>query len=1180
MASAPQFAGPDGVLRQTYIFTTSVSSRFFNGTMDADTVDMQVSIRGAAFSSDPDLITFEGDTFMVPNPSAFPDGLQLLAGSNEVRVKAILSNGAVTQEATIAASLTEDGEIQNLINPPTGLSIERFDRTVKLAIEGIEDVEFSGMHLYASTEPGGGAVGYFRINPDLLTTGTPTEVLTTIGELEVDQPVLVDSNGFQVADPMFVNYKGTQTDSSGGVLQTDFNESLEISENVTQVRTTMTIESVRLVDLFEFTHDRQASFNSSDNPAIPNASFNTIQSTDPLYYVATATYLVNDQEIESTFSPEVSGSPLVITPTVGTLPQVSRNQIQKDAVLSLFRSQPILPFGPGTVIRDTFLDPFTSEAERIRFVVDFTYRAQTFTLLLQIDDPTFSGDSIPVEQSPYKLALRQALFLASTLDVQLLIDTTFDRLASNYGKTRRAGRRARGEVILYVAFRPTTSITLPVGTVVMGGGARFRLTSAATISAAGAGSFYDPLTGRYSAKAFIQAEEPGENGNLAPNQITTVLNNTLKVQVTNESNTFGGLGSETNRDLANRAISALSSVDSGTLQGITARAVDVPGVSQVNIVDAGHPLMKRDLDDAGVHVGGKVDVWIRGSNTATVTDNFAFSFEVAEGVLFEPVGDIQNLKFRAVDVRLSEDNPIIEMLDIPGYGFEFKNQISGKIYDLTDVLVISYNSIQLSSTYNSPVPMSLTDVITGSYRYRTSSDYTFTRQPASAINSFTGQITGIVTPLVYDLVRTQSPLELGKSNLAGDALKVTQPDLLEDGTTIPSSIPVTVTAESHVMLDGIEYLNFLGGNELSIVITDESGTITYVHPRDPSVSTGTPSDYTFVQGSQTSPLGIRLTSASQILEGQTVLISYQHDENYVVNYDYNALVPIVQNSLDPHNHLTADIVVKEAVQVPVDITATVVLQNSISRNLQLSASTVEGSILTELARLFNALVLGEPLRQSDILDAIEDVQGVSYVVVPLTKLAKSDETLVVREALFVGTVSDYVEITSWSTDTVKVYLFLNRLDGSTTDAGGPTNEYRGVFSDEDRMNHLEQPPNVNGVPIKGAQETAFIIGAAGLFIPGYSDDDTLKVAFPFASDDEIDGKRKELTQNRVLVALPTVDDEADPAARSYTATYIINGDEGVRNIEPGPTEYITLGDVDLSYDEDIDFLARVQGRSI
>ena len=318
------------------------------------------------------------------------------------------------------------------------------------------------------------------------------------------------------------------------------------------------------------------------------------------------------------------------------------------------------------------------------------------------------------------------------------------------------------------------------------------------------------------------------------------------------------------------------------------------------------------------------------------------------------------------------------------------------------------------------------------------------------------------------------------------------------------------------------------------------------------------------------PLGILLTSGSQISEGETVLVDYSHDENFVVTYVSNSLVAITQDAINTSKHVTADVLVKEAIQVEVDLTATVVLDTTAT------ASTVDGLIRTALSRLFGGFSLGQPVRQGDIINAIDSVDGVSYPVVPLTKMSKGDGSLVVRETITTDQDSDFVEITDWSSSLVQVYLIKDALGSETIDGGGASNETRGVFLDKAAMTLYDTAPNVNGVPLKNSANGAFIIGNEGLYIPGYSDDATLQALYPFATTAEIDTKRQEITAKRVLVTLPV---GTTPKDGDYRVTYVVYSDTGIKNIVPGPVEYLVLGDLEFTKDIDTDFRALVAGRS-
>lgn len=1160
MASSPKFLGLDGVLRQEWDLSTTLSMRFFTGTIPEDTVDLQVSVRGSAFTSDSDLVTFEGTSFTFPNPSAYPDGIQLYAGRNSIKVRAVLSSGMISEEAVVEAWLSTDSDVSAGLEAPSGVFIERKDTTVVVYVEGLEDNDnVVGYHFYASPQPGGGEVGYFRVNPQMVISGTTVEVETDVATLSADPSMVLNGDGGLAADPLYFRLRGSQEDSDEVELSADFDEVLEVSETTTRLRITTSIKSVRETRRFSFEHDRQATLTSL-YPAVPHAELATVPSTTPLYYVASAVHLIDGVEYESPFSPEVVGSPIRITASVGAFPQVSRQQIVRDTVLSIYRTHPQLRVDPGSVLRDTFIEPFATEADRLRFVIGFLHVAQSFPTLLSIDDPTLTGQSLTVRQSPYKTALKEAFHLSSDADVQAIIDNAFEKLASNYGVTRSGGTRARGEVTFYTTTRPTSSIVKSIGTLVSGGGITFRTTSIATISSSRSGGSYNASSGRYSARAYIQADVVGSSGNLAAGQINSISGNTLSVKVVNESPTFGGRDRESNKDLAQRAMRVLSSVDSGTLQGYKSKAVETPGVVEAVVVDSGHDLMVRDIDSDGNHVGGKVDVYVRGLSEATVSDSFAFTFNIRERQQFEPVGATSDLVFRAVDPALSEDNPLIEILDLSDVNLTFENVTQGYHFDLTDVEIISYNQIQLSSEYNDPTAHGLLDEVRGSYRYRTSNKYVFTRQPVIEVKSFVGEDTGAVSPASYALYRASDPLENGRSTMAGDYLQVVD---TQEGLTIPSSTPLQVVGESHVMLDDTEYLNRLGANYLTIRVWNTERTVEYNGPLSTSDQ-----DFTVVLGDATTPVGIVLTDETRIEAGQTVLVDYYHDENFTVNYTVNAVVSAVQNNVEKGGHITADILAKWAVEVPVDITATVVVKpNS-------DTKAVSGRIRTALRRFFGVLGMGDPIRQSDVARVLDGVPGVEYVVLPLTKMAKGAGASVVRDFIPTDTSSDYTKITSWCTSTTNVFLLENALSTATLSAGGGISDFRGVFQDELAMTLHSTKPNVNGLPFKAGTGRAYIIGSEGLYIPGVTSDDVIEANYVLPSN--VDEKaaeilriRRSLTANRVLVTLAAGGDvEDNPVLHDYAATYITAEGEGVSNIKPGPVEYLVLGDLSFSFDEE------------
>lgn len=1178
MVATPQIIGPDGTARDNTVFSTTIPNRFFRGTIDQGTVDMQISIRGGAFTSDPDLIVFEGDQFFFPNPAAFPEGLELTQGKNLIRVRSVGFNGSVSDSATLEVTLVQQSDIGLIGQTPTNISIEQLDDSVTLQVEGVSDPTFVGINFYAARFQGGGDSGYQLISLNTVSDAITVEEEQLLRGIDVTNTIATNPDGTPAADPLFLKIKETQTRSpdviekledvpltpelaasiteqeQDNLVKTDFVQTFEVPEVVNRIRTVVNVSSVVERQFYLFNHNRI--FGPANTPpTVAVNEFRSLSNREPLYYVATAVYYDPELqlEIESPFSIEVAGRPVTIQDTVGTFPSPSRIQIVEDVISSLRRTQPTANVAPGGVLRDTFIDPFSDEASRLRFLVDFLYRSQSFDTLLQIDGIEPNGESTPVSRSPYKQGLQRVFDLSNPDDVQVIIDTTFEQLASRQSVFRRPGVRARGLVTFFTSNRPSQSLFIGLGTRVASGGVTFVTTSDALIPLSDLGSFFNPVTGLYSVDVTVQAEQTGTQGNLSPGQIRTILSVLPGLSVTNRARTFGGLGRDSNLRLSERARSAPASVDSGTEQGIRQVVADVAGVEQALVVSAGDPLMQRDYDpEANRNVGGKADVWIRGVSLGQVTDNFAFTFEVANDVQFGIVGNPNQLVFRSKDKTLSPENPLSEMIDRQDLGLGFRNATSGQFFDLTDVRVLDYRTIQLSSAVFQP-PFTFGDVLLGDYRYQTTTTFTFTRQPVNTVVSVTGQISGPLPEESFQLINPDDPLQNGRSTEAQSFLRITPVD------GVPSGAMLTVQNEQRIMIGQFdEFLGNLGVNPLTVRVFNVSRTVEYRGPDDPSGF----SDYSIVPGSATRALAIRRTENSQIQSGQRVLVDYEHAENFSVAYDVNFVVSTTQDAVEQIEGVTYDILVKEAVAVPVDVTATVIYQQGAVQ------STVDRTVRTNLATFINSLNQGGSIRQSDIISVIDNSAGVSFVQTPLVKLLRGAGSRVVREPLLTTSGNDVTLLLGGNgikltTDTVQTFLINGSLDNATINGGGNDTNFRGVFEGDRPLDLI----TTDFFAISQSPGQAYIIGNQGLSIPGFSDDDTLTGQFPtLVTDADIRAKRRELTANRVVVSLG-VDDR--PQLHQYTVTYTVSFvEQGVRNLLASQLEYFVPGDFILTFEED------------
>ena len=1153
----PHIYKPDGELTDQFIFKTTLPERFFSGVLPPNTVDVQISIRGGAFVSNPDLIVFEDRAWSCPNSEVYSNGLELVSGENHIQLRAIDTRGNTSDILHIKVSLIQDDAIYTLSKPPTNISLSRQRDSVTITCEGVDDPYIVGYNFYASTEQGGGGVGYSRININTVRSGTTKEDFVELQDISFLEEVATQESGDPYSDPQYFSVITEQRDILGNIFQQKEKGIQEIPEGTESLKISYNVSSVRTTTMYSFTHNRFSN-EDSNPPTIFYSEFLSIAREEPLFYVVSAVFFddVNNIEFESVYSPEIVGTPISVS-LVGTdLPQVSRNQIRENFISSIYRSNPQLRVDPTSVISDTVIEPFSSEMERVRFLMDFFNKSVSLAGLLQIDDPNNTGQSELVNNSNYKTALQFAFRLSNNNTTQTFIDSLIEARVQNFGIRRRDTTRSSGEVTFFVNQIPTSSIIIPRGTTVSGGSRTFSTIQEGTINLSNIASYYNPALKRWEISLPVQADSGGALGNVAQGLVRST--NLAGVKVINNASFFGGSDRETNHQLIMRTMNAISGSDVGTERGFLQLAADIVGVQNIKVVASGHDLMQRDKDSLGIHRGGKVDIWVRTNNPAQVTDSFAFSYSLAKDITFEVVGSPKDLIFKAIDPELSVDSPILKLLSETDR-FAFRNGSTGQQFDITGSTIIQYNMVQLSADVDQP-EVSYGDIIFGDYRRQEGNMHLLTRQPVESIVEVEGTISGVLPSSAYELVNPSVPLEEGFSVKENSSLRIK--GFTEEGVRVPSGDSITVTDEKHVvLLNYPEYLNNLGIDPLTVTVTNLDKTITY---RDPSHPSGI-SDFTLEENDGL-PLSLFLTDTTEIRSGQEVLVSYAYDENFTVTYRISSSVSTAQNIINQNKPLTADVLVKKSLAVPVDIEATVVV------GVGVDMGSIDRSIRTSLANFFANLSMGEPVRQSDIVEILDSTRGVSYVILPITRMTRQENAMVLREKILVGQFSDYTLLSRLS-GVANVFLLDNPLDFSAQPHGGVEADFRGVFQDQVLLETLFQP---NNYYLGASVGRAYIIGDGGLSIQGLTDDGTL--SSEGYSPNEYETIRKERTANRVMISLPK---GSLPTDYSYTATYYVGYDKGVKNVDPIDAEYLTLGDVSVTYEEDASQVRSLQtGSSI
>jgi hypothetical protein len=1137
MATAPQIAFRDNSgYTQNLVLSTNLDFIVLTGLVDIKTVDLQVSVNGSPFVSDPTLVYLNGVNFTVPNPSSYPDGIPLELGVNVILLRAIDIVGGVsaTSKATITKISLVEG-VSALI--PTAIRVERKRNVVNVLAnlpQGTGDnFEFIGLNYYASTSPGG-ISGYFKIN------STPVSTTTTFQEdlLEVSAANTVfDITGRKI------RVRVSQEDLYGNEVALAYDQLTDVFGFTGNLKFTSSLQSRNLTQFVSFTHDRTTGLNSDQ--------FVEVDNTAPLYYVVTGVFYdpSTSSEFETPYSQEVLGSPLIIDTAIRDLPGRTQLQIVLDFVAAIQRADANISLIPGSTTRDVEIDPFASEAERLWFLVDFVHRSSSFLTLLQVDDANGDGISDPVAGSAYKQALRAALGLQTDAAVQQLIDIQFDKLAGNFQRTRLPGRPSVGQVVFYTTTRPSQDITIASGTVVSTDAdssnnlpsVRFLVGGTFILIASQADAYYNFSTRRYEITADIVAETIGANGNRSAGTIKNVSGTVGDLQVINTESTVFGTDRESNSDLAARAMLGFVSVDTGTEGGYTATAAAQVGIIKARVVKSGDPLMMRDYDEVRKkHIGGKVDIWVQGLHERTVTERFAFTFDIARDVRCQII-DLANLVFRVLDSRVTVNTPITEILDNPLQGLGVRNVTQGIDYALSGVTILDYQTFKLNTAIAQPVT-AINDIVTADYRFRSVNLFRFTLQPVRRVVSVVGEASGpLDNSAGFNLYKTGDPLLEGESTIAEDYLVINQVG------GIPTGASITVNAEQHIMLGFFnEPLSSIGINTATIRVYNQDRTIEYDGP-----GTAAP-DFDIVFGTATTPTQIVRTNPSDIVSGQTVSVDYDHDENFTVTYVINDLLQQLQRTVNSRRHITADVLVKQAVLNSVELETTVQLKPGAARD------KVDPAIRSNVSLELDQKIIGQGTAQSDVINSIDSTEGVDFEVVPLARMGYADGSRKLREAIS----SASLHIVSLDIGGNQVFILSNALHFPTTDGGGLSTEHRGVFQNDEAMVLSETALLVGQLP-----NQAYIIGAGGAVLTGYSDDATLILA-GFTTAEEIEAERIRLTANHVLLSLSGAGTPPDsPANHVYAVSYVVRNDVGPHDIPAAQVEFLDLGNFTLTIRE-------------
>ena len=139
------------------------------------------------------------------------------------------------------------------------------------------------------------------------------------------------------------------------------------------------------------------------------------------------------------------------------------------------------------------------------------------------------------------------------------------------------------------------------------------------------------------------------------------------------------------------------------------------------------------------------------------------------------------------------------------------------------------------------------------------------------------------------------------------------------------------------------------------------------------------------------------------------LLQLQNVSSYTIIYSYNALLEELQNDIESEENalLTGDILFRDTNRVYVQMEFGIVVFNGYNK------ATVINNVKNNIELFVNSMELDEDLRQSDIVNIVENTDGVNYMTLPFLKFCKKGETDPAQQAadVIVGPL-DYLYIES------------------------------------------------------------------------------------------------------------------------------------------------------------------------
>lgn len=509
-----------------------------------------------------------------------------------------------------------------------------------------------------------------------------------------------------------------------------------------------------------------------------------------------------------------------------------------------------------------------------------------------------------------------------------------DKLARNFFIRRKDATYSSGTLRFFLGLtEPEEDIYLPRGAILATEGDSdvesldFITSETVTVVAGDSNSYKkDDVTGMYYVDVEAMSLDPGEQYNTEADTVV-LLGDIVDSGIESVTNPFpftGGSDEETDLSLQFRVSMAITGVNIGTKDGYTSFIMKQSEVVDAAVVGAGEPLMLRDNGE-----GGMVDIHVRAQTIEEHVFEFDVDYDYTTNTANGPAYENIILPNQPI---ISVNSIIGRTPNLAGTGYDERSYINGSSYSIEK----------------------------GSDRYYRDTKWSFTE-------------------LLTDELIGDNLLKVNATNLISEMLQAV--DFMQDTKydidwqlINPYNDYATPENENFYrgyFSDGAIYMittrvnsdnPFIGGRNF-VIKNGEFYERAYVEP-----------DFIIEKDTTEYSRSISAKDSIKWISNSVGDNLPKEGETLYVTYSYNSVISSLQSRLEEKRILTADVLIRQAIEVPIEIKINVVPE------VGYTESTIRSTIVNNITSYIDDVKkLGGAIDRSDLVYIARGAEGVEAV---------------------------------------------------------------------------------------------------------------------------------------------------------------------------------------------------------